>query len=421
MPKKNYSIIQPVKKLLLHIHPARIDERAIGFSRTFGLGGISALLFLVLCFSGIILRFSYVPTVDQAYSSIVNLQTNTVFGQFIRNIHHITAQLFIIASILHLVRTYYAQASFQGRSSNWVYGLILLFFVLASAFTGYLLPWDQLSYWAFTVFAQTIEYIPLIGHSIAFLISGGDEVGQTTLLLFYNVHTGILPLMFIVFMSVHFWLVRKAGGIALPIEEGYKKLEVVPNLVIKELLTATIVIAVISIVAIFYQVPLNDQANPLVSSNTIKAPWYFLGVQELMFHFHPLVGLTIILGVVVYFISLPYLGYNHLRIGVWFHSALGKRMVIISAFLSFVYTIILVYMLEYFVSISNAIVMSVVSLLAYIIPVTLYLCYWRRTLLVNKEEMLLSITTIIIVSYLAMMLIALLLRGDGMVLMIWFV
>ncbi len=149
-----------VENFVLHLHPMRIDKRAIKFTRTFGLGGISALLFVILFITGTILRFSYIPTVEHAYDSIVELQTHSIFGQFIRNIHHLSGKLLVVISFLHILRVYYSQSIFKKRAQNWIFGLVLMFLVVLSSFTGYLLPWDQLSYWAVTVITQIIEYIP---------------------------------------------------------------------------------------------------------------------------------------------------------------------------------------------------------------------------------------------------------------------
>ena len=153
------------------------------------------------------------PTVEQAYDSIVNLNSHTIFGGFIRNLHHLSANFLVIASFLHVLRVYYSQAIFKERAENWIYGLVMMFLVLASSFTGYLLPWDQLAYWTITIFTQIFEYIPLFGHSLANFIRRGETLNSNTLLNFYNLHDGVLPLLFVFFVSLHFWLVRKAGGV----------------------------------------------------------------------------------------------------------------------------------------------------------------------------------------------------------------
>ena len=189
---------------LLHLHPRTVNEQALKFSRTFGLGGINALLFIILAFTGLLLRFNYLPTPESAYDSITSLQNNTIFGSLLRNIHHWSAMLMVITAFLHLLRMFYSQSVFYERKRNWHYGLILFFLVLSFNFTGYLLPWDQLSYWAVTIMTNIVEYIPLIGNYLSNNIRGGELVNENTLLNFYNFHTALLPILFIVFMTLHF-------------------------------------------------------------------------------------------------------------------------------------------------------------------------------------------------------------------------
>ena len=125
------------------------------------------------------------------------------------------------------------------RGENWIYGIILLFIILASSFTGYLLPMDQLAYWAITITSNLLGYFPLIGPEISrFMLGGTDAIDSNTLLQFYTWHTGMLPLLLIGFISIHFWLIRKSKGIALPINENNHKIPTNPELVYKELVTA---------------------------------------------------------------------------------------------------------------------------------------------------------------------------------------
>ncbi|MCK4289047.1 MAG: cytochrome b N-terminal domain-containing protein, partial [Bacteroidales bacterium] len=200
---------------LLHLHPKTVNEQALKYTRTFGLGGINALLFIILAFTGLLLRFSYVPIPENAYDSITSLQNNTLFGSLLRNIHHWSAMLMVITAFLHLLRVFYSQSIFYERKKNWHYGLILFVLVLFFNFTGYLLPWDQLSYWAVTIMTNIVEYIPLIGSYLANIIRGGKIVNENTLLNFYNFHTALLPILFVFFMVLHFWLVRKAKGVTV--------------------------------------------------------------------------------------------------------------------------------------------------------------------------------------------------------------
>lgn len=415
-----------IEKFILHLHPAKIDKRALKFNRTFGLGGILALLFVILGLTGLLLRFSYIPTVQDAYGSIVALQNNTKFGQFIRNMHHISAKLMVIVALLHLIRTYYSQAIYKKRAENWIYGLIMMFMVIVSSFTGYLLPWDQLAYWAVTVITQIIEYVPFVGHPLANMVRGSEVVDGNTLLNFYTLHTGILPLIFIFLMSMHFWLVRKAGGVALPVSDTKEKVNVIPNLVWLEIMVAAIVIAAIFLFSAFYHAPLLDEANPLNSPNPSKAPWYFLGAQELLLHLHPVFSAVILpLAVAVFFFYLPYFKYDHLNTGVWFNSPLGKRMTIHSGIVAFVFTFVLIYLLEHFLHLDiwfaplgSWVATGLIPFLIYTLPMGAYLMYWKKKHGAKTEELVMAITTILLSSYLMMMLISLLLRGKGMLMII---
>ena len=421
-PTKRY--YSSLEKFALHLHPKMIDERAVAFNRTFGLGGICALLFVILAITGMILRFSYIPTVEHAYDSIVNLNTHTIFGGFLRSLHHLSANFLVIASFLHLLRVYYSQAIFKKRAENWIYGLVLMFLVLASSFTGYLLPWDQLAYWAITIFTQIFEYIPLFGHSLANFIRSGETLNSNTLLNFYNLHTGVLPLLFVFFVSIHFWLVRKAGGVALPEVEETQKVPVIPNLLVEEIMVALLIVAGLFLAAVFYSAPLLDQANPNLSPNPSKAPWYFLGAQELLLHLHPAFSAVIIpVYLLLFFIAIPYLNYKNLNVGVWFNSSEGKKLVIHSAIFSFFFTVGLIYVLDHFLhfdvwlsSFPSWVSIGIVPFLLYAIPVGSFLFYGFKRYKVHNTEVIMASTTVIIVSYLTMLLISLLLRGEGMLL-----
>jgi len=419
-PKKRN--LSSFENFILHLHPSKIDKRAVKFSRTFGLGGMCALLFVILTLTGTILRFSYIPTVEHAYDSIVDLQNNSIFGQFIRNLHHLSAKLLMLVSFFHIIRVYYSQSIFKKRAGNWIYGLVLMFLIIASSFTGYLLPWDQLAYWAVTVFVQIVEYIPFMGYYLANFIRSGDSVNANTLLNFYNLHTGIIPVLFIILMSVHFWLVRKAGGVALPEIEKKDKVPVIPNLVVKEIMIASIVIACLFLASVFYHAPLLEQANPSVSPNPSKAPWYFLGAQELLLHVHPFFsGVIIPLSLAFFFIYLPYFKHENLNVGVWFNSETGKQITIQSGILSFVFTFILIYSFEHFLHFEQWmsgfpawISTGLVPLLAYIIPTGGFLAYWYKKHKTHQIELIMAATSIIITSYLTMLMISLLFRGEGM-------
>lgn len=317
--------------LILHLHPASVPLAAIRFSLTFGLGGMAALLLVLQVFTGILLRFQYIPSIDAAYASIVMIQQEFVFGQFVRNIHFWSGQFLIVITVLHLARVVFTTAYFPPRRVNWFIGIGLLTGVLLMNFTGYLLPWDQLSYWAITIASSMLDYIPIIGRVIKTQIIGGNHVGQATLMNFYNLHTGILPVLLIILMAYHFWKVRKAKGVILPdILQNDKNKEVVPvipNLVIKELATGLALLAFVMLFSLLVNAPLLEKADPSASPNPAKAPWYFLGIQELIIHIHPYFSVflipTLLLAVSI---LIPYSQKKPVNQGIWFSSAGAQKI-----------------------------------------------------------------------------------------------
>ncbi|MCU0343849.1 MAG: cytochrome b N-terminal domain-containing protein [Ignavibacterium sp.] len=335
--------------IILHLHPKFINERALAFNRTFGLGGMAALLIVLLFVTGILLRFYYEPFPQKAYNSIVLLQNNVLFGQLIRNIHHWCGVFLVIISFLHLLRVFFTGGFQSSRKFNWIIGLALFVFVIASNFTGYLLPWDQLAYWAITVGTSLLQYVPFIGDSIRNFILAGDEVNANTLLIFFNFHTAVFPILILLLMAYHFWRVRKAGGIILPKEvEEKKMIEVYPSLVYREFIVALALIAVILVFSVFFNAPLLAKANPDVSINPTKAPWYFAGIQELLMHFHPFVAAFLIpLAIVFALAYLPYIKLKEEHTGKWFYSEKGKDAAKFSALASALITILLVVINEF--------------------------------------------------------------------------
>ena len=335
--------------ILLHLHPKFINEEALAFTRTFGLGGMAALLIVLLFITGILLRFYYEPFPQKAYNSILILQNNVLFGQLIRNIHHWCGVFLVIISFLHLLRVFFTGGFQTSRKINWLIGLALFVFVIASNFTGYLLPWDQLAYWAITVGTSLLDYLPFIGSAIRKVLIGGDEVNANTLLIFFNFHTAVFPILILLLMAYHFWRVRKAGGIMLPQKDTEKKMvEVYPHLVYREFIVALALIAVILLFSVFFNAPLLAKANPDVSINPTKAPWYFAGIQELLMHFHPFVAAFLIPFAIVFALAyLPYIKLKKEHNGKWFYSEKGKDAAKFSAMAAAITIILLVIINEF--------------------------------------------------------------------------
>jgi len=207
-----------MNNVFLHIHPVRVRQHAVKFAYTFCLGGLSFFLFLVLTVTGVYLMFWYTPSATQAYTDILNLQTEVTFGLLTRNIHRWGAHLMVFFVFLHMMRVFYHGAYKPPREFNWVVGVVLLFLTtFGLSFTGYLLPWDQIAFWAITIGSNMAGYIGLVNYPGNVLLLGGLEVGQNTLLRFYVLHIMFMPLITAIFLAVHFWRIRKDGGISGPL------------------------------------------------------------------------------------------------------------------------------------------------------------------------------------------------------------
>ncbi len=200
--------------VFFHLHPVKVNRKSLNWAYSFGLGVISAIVFLELTLTGILLMFYYAPTLERAYGYITTLQTVVPFGQLLRNLHRWGAHLMVLVVVLHMVRVFYTGAYKPPRQFNWVVGVILLILTLGASFTGYLLPWDQLAFWAITVGTSVAGYAPLIGSTAKGILLGGPEVGQEALTRFYALHIMIIPAGIALLTSLHLWRVRKDGGLA---------------------------------------------------------------------------------------------------------------------------------------------------------------------------------------------------------------
>jgi quinol-cytochrome oxidoreductase complex cytochrome b subunit len=203
--------------VFLHLHPTRIHKTHVKITHTYCLGGLSFFMFLGLTVTGVMLMFYYVPSVDRAYGDVAALETNVRFGMLIRNLHRWMAHAMVITVLLHMMRVFYMGAYKPPREFNWVVGVILLVLTLLLSFTGYLLPWDQLALWAITVGTNIGGAAPVLGGQTRFVLIGGFEVGPNALIRFYTLHVIGLPLLAAIFMSVHFWRIRRDGGLARPL------------------------------------------------------------------------------------------------------------------------------------------------------------------------------------------------------------
>lgn len=224
-------ILQTSSNVFLHLHPSKLPRHAVRIRFTWCAGGVTFLFYLITVVTGIILMFYYRPTAEHAYHDIKYLQFDVPFGMIMRNMHRWAAHAMVIAVWIHMLRVFMTGSYKPPREFNWVIGVNLLVLTLMLSFTGYLLPWDQLAIWAVTVGTNMGRATPLLGaegpfaeltgvdaryDARAFLVAG-RLVGGATLLRFYVLHCVFMPVAASVLMIVHFWRIRKDGGISGPL------------------------------------------------------------------------------------------------------------------------------------------------------------------------------------------------------------
>jgi quinol-cytochrome oxidoreductase complex cytochrome b subunit len=268
----------------LHLHPARVRPRSTKFTYTFGLGGISFLLFLILTVTGVLLMFYYRPAVNLAYRDMKDLEFVVTLGKLMRNMHRWSAHAMVVVVILHMIRVFLTGGYKTPREFNWGIGVVLLVLTLFLSFTGYLLPWDQLAIWAVTVGTNMASSTPFVGaegpfssllgvgikNDARFGLLGGTMVGENTLLRFYVLHCVAVPVLTGILIIVHFWRIRKDGFSAAPLpgDPPEKKIEVWPNLIVREYVAAILVLVGLFVWSILQNAPLEELAN--------RSSWYTL-------------------------------------------------------------------------------------------------------------------------------------------------
>ena len=306
-----------LSSLVLHVHPTRVRVHALKFKSTLGLGLISFYLFGILTVTGLVLMLYYVPHTDAAYRSMKDIQFAVTFGMFLRNAHRWAAHGMVAVVFLHMCRVFFTGSYKRPREFNWVVGVVLLVLTLALSFTGYLLPWDQLAFWAITVGTSIVSYFPLVGDPARYLLLGGYEIGQAALLRFYVLHCLVLPLVMGFLIALHFWRVRKDGGLAVP-PGPMRRAPSWPHLLFRELVILVLVLVAVHAVALLVDAPLEEIANAARTPNPAKAPWYFLGLQELVHYGALFGGVVVPTAMVLALLVLPYVDRRGGGVGVWF-------------------------------------------------------------------------------------------------------
>jgi quinol-cytochrome oxidoreductase complex cytochrome b subunit len=324
---------------LLHIKPTYYHESVTRFTHTFRLGLLSTYLFFIETITGIFLMIWYAPAPERAYVDMIRLLSNVPFGQFMRDLHRLGAELMVIAVTLHMVRTYLTGSYKAPRQFTWFTGVILLVVTLFLSFSGYLLPWDQLAFWAVTIGTSMAEAVPpaIVGETVNLLARGAPDISANGLLRFYLLHVFFLPLILFLFFFVHYYKVVHFG-ISLPAHEeevgqdtankipADRRVYFLPDVMIDEtmfLLAFTTICIVLT--GFFFQAPLESIANPQSTPLHTVAPWYFYWLQGLLKIADKMIAGVILPGVLlVLLMAIPYLDPNPSR------RAKDRRVAIIS-------------------------------------------------------------------------------------------
>ena len=369
--------------VFLHLHSVRTHLWSLKWSTTMGLGIMSVSAFLIALVTGVMLMFYYKPYPEAAYESMKDIHFVVPTGRLIRNLHRWSANIMVIAVILHMARAFYTAAYRKPREYNWLMGIGLLVVTLGLSFTGYLLPWDQLAYWAITIGANIAqsprEVTDAVGITEVFdpgglqrlLLLGSDQVGAEALIRFYLLHVMILPLAIAALMGVHFWRIRKDGGMVRPADadallKGVRQEETypvfteapvktyqlaavvkgrtanvgrgpentvpsMPHLFYAELGVLMVTLLICLALSLVSDAPLKELANPSVPENPAKAPWYFLGLQEMVSFSAFMGGIGIPAIVLLGLALIPYLDRETEGTGQWFGGPGGWPLVRLSA------------------------------------------------------------------------------------------
>jgi quinol-cytochrome oxidoreductase complex cytochrome b subunit len=332
----------------LHIHPVKVHKNTLRPIYTLGLGLMSLFLFLILIVTGVLLMFYYVPSTTQAYDRMLDLRGTVAFGIFLRNMHRWSAHGMVAVVFLHMCRVFLTGAYKKPREFNWVIGVVLLLVTLFMSFTGYLLPWDQLAFWAITVGTAIAGYAPFIGKEMQFVLLGDTAVGQEALLRFYVLHVAVLPAVLVLLIAIHFWRIRKDGGLSRPESKPAPAVSAVfqkklyglqgfvranftkvgntpdesvytwPNLLTAELFVFVLTVSAILVVSLLFNAPLEEPVNAMHPPNPAKAPWYFLGLQEMVSYSAFWGGIGIPGLMVTLLLAIPYIDRTPHGVGKWF-------------------------------------------------------------------------------------------------------
>ncbi len=246
------------------------------------LGGLTVFFFVIQLLTGVLLMIYYKPTMEGAHQSVVYIINEVPFGWLIRSIHSWAANLMIATLLLHLMRVFYLQAYRPPRELMWMSGFILLFLILGFGFTGYLLPWDDIAFYATQIGTEVPKSIPLVGPTLVALLRGGEDIGEATITRMYTLHVFVLPIATLLFVGIHLFLSQYYGA-SKPITTRPKGKDIpfYPNFVLRDLRTWCIALILLIGVAILMPWGLGEEADILrPAPEGVKPEWYFIPMYQ---------------------------------------------------------------------------------------------------------------------------------------------
>jgi quinol-cytochrome oxidoreductase complex cytochrome b subunit len=313
---------------LFHIRPRYYEAGSLVLTHTFRLGFFVTFFFFLEVITGIILMFYYTPSPEKAFGSILYLLRNVPYGQLLRDLHRLGAEGMVIFTALHMLRTFLTGSYKKERSFTWLTGVVLLGITLGLSFSGYLLPWDQLAYWAVTIGTSMAEAAPLFGEQVNLLLRGAPDIGAGGLLRFYLGHVVLLPALAVLVISIHYYKVSREHGISLPAkyEEGNvspeekkaarTRVDFLPEILTHDVYLTILGLFIMVVVVTIggYHAPLEHIANPQATPLDTKAPWYFWWLQGMLkLGDKSLMGIILPTLIVILLVMVPYIDRNPYR------------------------------------------------------------------------------------------------------------
>jgi len=282
------------------LHEA-LDEPIPGGARwAYVFGSVLLFLFISQTITGIFLALYYVPSADRAHTTVAYIVKEVTGGSFLRSLHAYGSSAMVIVLLLHLTQTYLYGAYKGRRELLWISGCVLLGLMLAMAFTGYLLPWDQKAYFATTVGTNMASDVPLIGGWLKRFMRGGNEMGTLTVSRFFVAHVFLIPAVLIAFIATHVYLFRKAGAAGPPSEDPVKPRlptqRFYPRQVVIDTIVALLLILILGALAHFSPTELGPKADPADTQFVPRPEWYYLPIFQWLKYWR---GPFAIIGIIV--------------------------------------------------------------------------------------------------------------------------